>query len=102
MKVVCFGEIMMRLNPEGYRRFVQAAFKFGPVFVTRRQSTRRFRLTDSRVSKAAEFIRRNACDGIHVADVVNVMGVSRRMAETLFCRHVGRAIHDEIIGVRSL
>ena len=82
------------------RRFVQAAFKFGPVFVTRRQSTRRFRLTDSRVSKAAEFIRRNACDGIHVADVVNVMGVSRRMAETLFCRHVGRTIHDEIIGVR--
>ena len=24
MKVVCFGEMMMRLNPEGYRRFVQA------------------------------------------------------------------------------
>ena len=24
MKVVCFGEIMMRLNPEGYLRFVQA------------------------------------------------------------------------------
>ena len=24
MKVVCFGEIMARLNPEGYRRFVQA------------------------------------------------------------------------------
>lgn len=23
-KIVCFGEIMMRLNPEGYRRFVQA------------------------------------------------------------------------------
>ena len=23
-KVVTFGEIMMRLNPEGYRRFVQA------------------------------------------------------------------------------
>lgn len=23
-RVVCFGEIMMRLNPEGYRRFVQA------------------------------------------------------------------------------
>lgn len=23
-KVVCFGEIMMRLNPEGYKRFVQA------------------------------------------------------------------------------
>lgn len=24
MKIVCFGEIMMRLNPEGYQRFVQA------------------------------------------------------------------------------
>ena len=24
-KAVCFGEIMMRLNPEGYLRFVQAA-----------------------------------------------------------------------------
>ena len=24
MKFVCFGEIMMRLNPEGYQRFVQA------------------------------------------------------------------------------
>ena len=24
MKIVCFGEIMMRLNPEGYLRFVQA------------------------------------------------------------------------------
>ena len=24
MKVITFGEIMMRLNPEGYRRFVQA------------------------------------------------------------------------------
>ena len=24
MKVVCFGEMMMRLNPEGYKRFVQA------------------------------------------------------------------------------
>ena len=23
-KVITFGEIMMRLNPEGYRRFVQA------------------------------------------------------------------------------
>ena len=24
MKIVTFGEIMMRLNPEGYRRFVQS------------------------------------------------------------------------------
>ncbi len=24
MKIICFGEIMMRLNPEGYKRFVQA------------------------------------------------------------------------------
>ena len=27
MKVVTFGEILMRLNPEGYLRFAQAAFR---------------------------------------------------------------------------
>lgn len=31
MKVVCFGEIMLRLAPEGYYRFVQAE-KFGATF----------------------------------------------------------------------
>lgn len=31
MKVVCFGEIMLRLAPEGYTRFVQAE-KFGATF----------------------------------------------------------------------
>ena len=82
------------------RRFTQTSLMFEPVFVTRRQSTRRFRQTDSRVSKAVEFIRRNACDGIDVADVVNAMGVSRRMAEVLFRRHVGRTMHDEITSVR--
>ena len=24
MKIICFGEIMMRLNPENYKRFIQA------------------------------------------------------------------------------
>ena len=82
------------------RRFTQAAFKFGPVFVTRRQSMRRFSQTDRRVSKALEFIRRSACDGIHVADVANAMGVSRRQAEVLFRRHAGKTIHDEITDVK--
>lgn len=31
MKIVCFGEIMLRLAPEGYNRFVQAD-KFGATF----------------------------------------------------------------------
>ena len=31
MKIVCFGEIMLRLAPEGYYRFVQAD-KFGATF----------------------------------------------------------------------
>ena len=82
------------------RHFTQATLKFGPVFVTRRQSTCRFSQTDSRVSKAMEFIRRKACDGIDVADVADVMGVSRRLAEILFRRHVGKTIHAEITGVK--
>lgn len=81
-------------------RFVQAERKFGPVFVTRRQSTRHTALTDIRVAKAVEFIRSSACDGIGTAEVAQVMGLSRRMAELAFRRHTGRTIHDEIESAR--
>lgn len=80
--------------------FTSAALKFEPMFVTRRESTRRFAQTDRRVSKAVEFIRRRACDGIGTEDVASEMGLSRRMAEILFRRNTGRTIHDEMLSVR--
>ena len=80
--------------------FTGARLKFAPVFVMRRQSTRRFAQTDRRVARAAEFIRRCACDGIGTCEVAREMGLSRRMAELAFRRHTGHTIHDEIQSVR--
>ena len=81
-------------------RFTHAAQKFEPVFVTRRQSTRRFAQTDRRVVKAVEFIRRNACGTVGTREVASEMGLSRRMAEAVFRKETGRTIHEEIVSVR--
>ena len=81
-------------------QFECAEAKFGPVFVTRRQSTRRAAQTDRRVARAVEFIRINACEGIGAAEVAKEMGISRRMAEIAFRRHAGRTIQEEILSVR--
>ena len=77
--------------------FKSARIKFAPVFVTRRQSTRRFAQTDKRVARAVEFIRRKACDGIGAVDVAAEIGVSRRMAEIRFKAATGRTIGEEIL-----
>ena len=50
--------------------------------------------------KALEFIRKTACNGISVSDVVSFMGEPRRTAEMHFRESVGRSIHDEIDEVR--
>ena len=81
-------------------RFMQTSLKYGPVLVARRGSTRRFAHADRRVTKAAEYIRRNSCGRIGTEDVAAVMGLSRRMAETVFRRQMNRSIHDEIVSVR--
>lgn len=94
---ICAELLDRRLHDPG---FTGARFKYEPVFVTRRQSTRRFAQTDRRVSRAVEFIRRRACDGICAADVAREMGVSRRMAEMLFGRFARRTMHEEITAVR--
>ena len=73
---------------------------FGPMYVKRRTSTRRFAKSDWRVFKAIEYIRRTACDGIDVDMVAAVMGLARRQAEIVFRRQTGHAIYDEIVNVR--
>ena len=94
---ICAEMLHRRLrNPQ----FKSAEAKFGPVFVTRRQSTRRSAQTDRRVARAVEFIRLNACDGIGTTEVAREMGLSRRMAEIAFVRHVGHTIRDEILSAR--
>ena len=69
---------------------------YGVERVVRRASTRVLRVFDGRVSRALEWIRHNACSSIGVADVVGVMGCSRRMADLSFRRATGHTILDEI------
>ena len=94
---ICAEMLDRRLRDPG---FTSATAVFGPLYSTRRQSTRRSARTDWRVSNAVEFIRRNACDGIGTGEVAGVMGLSRRMAEIVFHKYEGRTIRDEILSVR--
>ena len=65
-----------------------------------RKSTRRMACDMQIVARAVEFIRKTACQGISVADVVSFMGEPRRTAQAHFRDAVGRAIHEEIDEVR--
>jgi LacI family transcriptional regulator len=55
---------------------------------------------DARVAEAVLFIRRRACDGIQVADVLRHVCVSRASLEPRFKQILGRTVHQEIQEVR--
>lgn len=94
---MCAELLDRRLKDPG---FTSATVTYEPLFVTRRQSTRRLGQPDRRVARAIEFIRCRACDGIGTADVAREMALSRRMAEIVFRRHTGKTIHEEILAVK--
>lgn len=73
---------------------------YAPVGVTSRLSTRRLTLFGRPLVAALDLIRRSACDGLKAADVVAVLGVSERLAETRFKAATGHRITDEITAVR--
>lgn len=69
---------------------------FGVKRIVRRASANGIRNLDIRVSKAMEFIRRNACNPITTADVVKQMGCSVRLANLRFGQIRHHTILDEI------
>ena len=73
---------------------------YPPLRVVVRESARRLACDRSKVSVALEMIRRRACEGVRVADVVAEMGVSRRAAEKHFRLATGKSILQEIDDVR--
>ena len=81
-------------------KLTSARQTFGVTSVTRRLSTRRFKQSDRRVTRAIAYVRRTACEGVTVPMVAAVMGLQRRMAEIVFRRETGHSIHDEILDVR--
>jgi LacI family transcriptional regulator, galactose operon repressor len=71
-----------------------------PVELVARQSTDIMAVADEDVAKALQYIRRHACNGIQVRDVLTVVSMSRTSLETKFQKALGRTVHEEIRRVR--
>lgn len=82
----CAGPFIQRFHP--------------PRGVEVRQSVRRLKGDRFKIGLALEMIRRRACDGLDVGDVVSEMGMSRRAAEKHFRNVTGKSILEEIRDVR--
>ena len=67
-----------------------------PVGVIARQSSDITRIDDPDVAAAVTFIRKNACSGISVEQVVAHVAVSRSILERRFRSHVGHSPQTEI------
>jgi LacI family transcriptional regulator len=68
-----------------------------PSEISTRKSTDGLAIEDSEVARALNFIRRHACSGINVQDVLGAVTLSRRILEERFTRLVGRTPHQEIV-----
>ena len=73
---------------------------FGVGGIVRRESTRMANASDAQIMKSLEYIRRHACEGIDVPDVVREIGCSRRYADLRFAKTVGWSILQEIRRVK--
>ena len=71
-----------------------------PRRIVARMSTDIVATDDARVAKAVLFIRRHACEGIKVSDVLKHTCASRASLEPRFKRILGRTLHQEIHRIR--
>lgn len=71
-----------------------------PLGVITRQSTDVLAIDDRNIARAIHFIRKNACNGINVQDVVRAVPQSRRLMEKRFKKLLGRTPHEEILRVQ--
>ena len=82
------------------RHAKELAERYGTVRVTTRQSTQRLSKNAPSIRLALETIRLRAAEGITAADILPVIGGSRRSAERKFKAAVGHSLLDEILRVR--
>jgi LacI family transcriptional regulator len=88
-------DTMMHGKPPPYRELYIA-----PQGVITRGSTDVMAITDPIVAQAMEFIRRHACDGIQVSDVLREVLISRTALQKRVRQALGRSVHDVIQGIR--
>jgi LacI family transcriptional regulator len=82
------------------RRATTAELCLPPTHVVTRRSTDIMAITDPLVASAVQFIRRHACDGINVEDLLRRLDVSRSVLQRRFRDTLHRSIHDAIIAER--
>ena len=73
---------------------------FGPLLVVRRKSTRGYGRREPHILDAVEIIRREACNGLSVAQLSNMLPGSRKLLELRFREAMGHSVHEEIITIR--
>jgi len=64
--------------------------------VITRRSTDTVAVADPQLNAALRFIRRRACEGIIVDDILDTLTISRRTLEQRFKKAFGRTLHEEI------
>ncbi len=72
----------------------------GPMLAVRRESTGGRGRRDPHVLEAVEIIRREACNGLTVAQLAARIPGSRRLLDLRFREAMGHSVHDEILQVR--
>src|SRR5262249_6682260 len=81
-------------------RVPAAAHRIDPVGISTRQSTDILAIDDRDIASAIRLIRRHACEGMSVVDLLREIPLSRRVREGLSTHYVGRTPHAEIAGVK--
>jgi LacI family transcriptional regulator len=71
-----------------------------PIGVQTRQSTDVLAIHDRNIARAVHYIRKNACSGINVQQVIKAVPQSRRLLEKRFKQLIGRTPHQEIVRVQ--
>jgi len=73
-----------------------------PFKVHHRQSTDVTAVDDPNVVVALQMIRRQACDGLKVGEILKEIPLSRRQLELRFKKLVGHTLHEEILRVKFM
>lgn len=71
-----------------------------PKGILERESTRIFVSNDDLIQQAINYIRNNAQSGINVAELAQLLNVSRRTLEMRFRRVLDTSVYDQIISAR--
>jgi LacI family transcriptional regulator len=71
-----------------------------PAGIIAQGSTDILAVDSPRLARAIRYIRRHACEGIGVEDIVSACGLSRRGLEVAMRRNFGRTVQDEIKRIR--